>query len=441
MAKNTRNQSTPLFDDLPREENGRTINHPGTDTSSTFQDNLRLPIHGWFRYSAGFSAAWVNELLLREKSLGRRHVLDPFAGSGTTVLEAEACGFEGIGIEPHPFVSRVAKAKLCWRTDPGKFTKLALAVLAEAPHGPPLTDDIPKLIQKCFPPQSISRLYGLRHALLARKEDAPPWQLTWLVLASILRECSPVGTAQWQYILPNKTKVRTVDPFVAFEATVYAFARDMKRRQQNALEPQGAIYQEDARELPSVPRRWADLVVTSPPYANNYDYADATRLEMTFFGEIDSWGCLQQTVRQHLIRSCTQHVSALVKQTADIIADPVLTPIAGELGPVCEELGKVRESHGGKKNYHTMIAAYFKDMATVWHALRRATADHARVCFVIGDSAPYGVYVPVDKWMGQLAVAAGFQSYRFEKTRERNVKWKNRKHRVPLHEGRLWIEG
>ncbi len=49
----------------------------------------------------------------------------------------------------------------------------------------------------------------------------------------------------------------------------------------------------------------------------------------------------------------------------------------------------------------------------------------ATVCFVIGDSAPYGVYVPVDEWLGRLAVAAGFKEFYFEKTRDRNVKWKD----------------
>lgn len=65
----------------------------------------------------------------------------------------------------------------------------------------------------------------------------------------------------------------------------------------------------------------------------------------------------------------------------------------------------------------------------------------SRVCFVVGDSAPYGVYVPAIEWLGKLAVAAGFRSYDFEKIRDRNVKWMNRKHRVPLCEGRLWVEG
>src|SRR5207249_1817534 len=61
------------------------------DTSSTFTDNLSLPIHRWFRYSAGFSAAWVREVIDREQARGRKRVFDPFVGSGTVVLEGEAC--------------------------------------------------------------------------------------------------------------------------------------------------------------------------------------------------------------------------------------------------------------------------------------------------------------------------------------------------------------
>ena len=88
-----------------------------------------------------------------------------------------------------------------------------------------------------------------------------------------------------------------------------------------------------------------------------------------------------------------------------------------------------------------MIAQYFIDMSLVWRSLRNACCPGAKVCYVIGDSAPYGIYVPVDEWLGQLALAAGFSSFKFEKIRDRNVKWRNRKHRVPLKEGRLWVEG
>ena len=107
----------------------------------------------------------------------------------------------------------------------------------------------------------------------------------------------------------------------------------------------------------------------------------------------------------------------------------------------CHQLEIERLGHGGKKAYHLMIAAYFSDMLRIWYELRRVCRSGANICFVVGDSAPYGIYVPVDKWLGELAVFAGFGAYHFEKTRDRNIKWKNRKHRVPLHEGRLWIRG
>ena len=63
-------------------------------------------------------------------------------------------------------------------------------------------------------------------------------------------------------------------------------AADMTSWQGHASSPRALVCREDARECEGVPDGWADLVVTSPPYANNYDYADATRLEMTFLRDI-----------------------------------------------------------------------------------------------------------------------------------------------------------
>src|SRR5437762_3348604 len=57
--------------------------------SSTFAENLSQPVHSWFRYSAGFSALWVREVISAQMAPGRRRILDPFAGSGTVLLECE----------------------------------------------------------------------------------------------------------------------------------------------------------------------------------------------------------------------------------------------------------------------------------------------------------------------------------------------------------------
>lgn len=408
--------------------------------SSTFVNNMSLPVHRWFRYSAGFSADWVQREIENAKLGSPVRVFDPFAGSATTLIAAETKGVASFGLDAHPFVSRIAAAKLQWRSDPAAYLQKAKQVRQQAKDFTPQISGFADVIYKCYDTDVLERLDILRQAIEAQDDKTPAAELTWLTLVAILRKTSKAGTAQWQYVLPKKQKSVVLDPFAAFDACSRMFHKDMSQGQ-SISGPRATFLQSDARTCAGVPNDWANLVITSPPYPNNYDYADATRLEMSFFREISGWGDLQESVRRHLVRSCSQHVPERSNNLEEILGDPVLIPIRDELSAVCHELAKIRMTKGGKKTYHLMVACYFRDLANVWHALRRVCQTSSNVCFVIGDSAPYGVYVSVIPWLGKLALAAGFESYRFEKTRERNVKWKNRKHRVPLQEGRLWVKG
>ena len=96
------------------------------DYSATFAGNMSLPVHKWYRYTAGFSAAWANQLIKEEKAKGRKRVIDPFAGSGTVLLESEFENVESIGIEAHPYVYKIAKAKLSWDYPAHKFKEASL---------------------------------------------------------------------------------------------------------------------------------------------------------------------------------------------------------------------------------------------------------------------------------------------------------------------------
>lgn len=410
--------------------------------SGTFTDNMRLPIHRWFRYSAGFSAEWVEQAIKNRPSARPPVVLDPFAGSGTTLLAAEKAGAVVYGYESHPFVSCIAAAKLLWHLDERRFLHAATTLLGQAKaRKPRVSDQLPDLLSKCFTPETIERLLALRDCYVETCQEAEEWRLVWLAITAILRSCSHVGTAQWQYVLPNKRKATFLDPFQAFETKISEMISDMDFAKRVGFHQTATMLFRDAREPAPIADDSIDLVITSPPYPNNYDYADATRLEMTFWGEISSWGDLQHVVRRFIIRSCSQHAAAERLHLEDLLEDGTLVPIQAELTEVCNQLATIRMTKGGKKTYHTMVAAYFADMAKVLTRLRSVCKSGAQLCFVVGDAAPYGVYVPADVWLGRLAVATGFDSFSFEKVRDRNVKWKNRKHRVPLHEGRLWIKG
>ncbi|NUN96526.1 MAG: hypothetical protein HUU16_10160 [Candidatus Omnitrophica bacterium] len=263
----------------------------------------------------------------------------------------------------------------------------------------------------------------------------------WLAITAILRPCSIAGTAQWQYILPNKSKRNVLDPEVAYHQQIAVMAEDMRWMQTRSTCSLAESYLGDARSVTKYLSDPVDAVITSPPYANNYDYADSLRFEMTFWGDVASWAEIHDRVRRFLIVSSSQHSSKERLREQDLLASPEVDPIRPELSSIVGQLAEIRETKGGKKHYHTMIPAYFRDIARVMHELRDVCRDGSRMCWVIGDSAPYGVYCPVDRWIGDLALAVGFKTWRFEKLRDRNIKWKNRKHKVPLKEGLLWIEG
>jgi hypothetical protein len=404
-------------------------------SDGVFVPNMRLPVHRWFRYSAGFSAAWAEAKIESASGAGDLVVLDPFVGSGTTLIAAQMQGVNSIGFETHPLVRRICQAKLAWDEDPEEFQRRATSVIDQAV--PRAWIDPPALLAKIYPPATLALLVGLRDAIDSHQEGNGTDALLWLALLSILRPCSPVGTAQWQYVLPNKSKRKIAEPVAAFAAQVDLMAEDMRDMPRSSAEVD--LASADARTANGIGDGVVDLVVTSPPYPNNYDYADATRIEMTFLGEIERWGDLQARVRTHLMRSCSQHMSGY--DPSEALDAPELEPIRKELLEVYGRLAKEREGHGGRKAYHSMIAAYFHDLSRTWIALRRVCRPGSTAHFVIGDSAPYGVHVPVERWLGELALGAGFLDWSFEKLRDRNTKWKNRKHRVPLHEGVLTVHG
>lgn len=424
------------------------FNHRKTTltNSGTFINNMNLPIHRWFRYSAGFSAQWAEKIILnfinnQSPSTPNHHttILDPFVGAGTTLLAADRYQVHSLGIEAHIFIARIAKIKLFWATSIDQFTQKAQQILTEALTIKTVDLTYPKLISQCFSETALTQLTQLKTAWEKLNDQSPASELIWLAINTILRQTSAVGTAQWQYILPNKTKASVLEVFTAFQSQIERMKIDMEIWQKTQNSSLANLILGDARHCPEIPDQSIDLVISSPPYANNYDYADATRLEMSFWGEVTRWGDLHQVIRKSLIVSSAQHASLEKLNLPEILQSHLLDTIKNELDEICDQLSRERLLHGGKKHYHTMVAGYFLDMAKVLIELKRVCKRPSQICLMIGDSAPYGIYVPVEEFLGKLAIASGFNDYSFEKVRDRNTKWKNRKHRLPLKEGILCI--
>jgi DNA modification methylase len=416
----------------------------------TFQDNLRAPIHRWFKYPAGFSYKLV-ETLIEDYDLGHDSwLLDPFAGCGTTPIVAKQCGVNSVGIELHPFVHWVAKVKCFWEYDVEQLYRTLNQLLSVLHHippypGPEALSDFPALVHKCYSDENLWVLKFIRDSIEAFGCADEERDFFRLALTDTLRGASAAGTG-WPYIAPSKYQAKNERPALeVFSQTVQGMYKDVVTvlAKRNPMTPQTRLLLMDARQAYPVEPESIDLAATSPPYLNNYDYADRTRLEMYFFGWAQSWRDLTVQVRDKLIISATTQIRRT--DFHDDRLDPELQALDPalyrELSDKVVELSKRRLEKGGKKSYDLMVAGYFNDMRQVLGQVYRVLKPGAMFLLVLGDSAPYGVHIPTEEYLGRFSLGIGFRDYQVRNLRERGGKWKNnpQRHKVMLKEGILLL--
>ncbi len=284
----------------------------------TFKDSLRAPIHRWFQYPAVYSYKFI-EAKFREYDLSPSSwVLDPFVGCGTTSVVAKRTGVNSIGVEAHPFVSEIARTKTFWEYDLDKLLKAIdrvckLARLSIGNGGLRKADicTLPELVHKCYSPTNLARLVVIRDTIRGIK-DPQVRSFCNLALTATLRTAARVATG-WPYIAPTKLHERASekDGLQEFYLHVHRMFEDVASAQRERINDDVIceIVEGDARNLSHVADSSVDLAITSPPYLNNYDYADRTRLETYFFGLVSSWGEITAKVRTRLIISATTQIN------------------------------------------------------------------------------------------------------------------------------------
>jgi DNA modification methylase len=418
----------------------------------TFQDSLRAPVHRWFTYPAGFSFKAVEEAFRLYHIEPGMTVYDPFAGTGTTNIVAKQQGIHSFGVEAHPFVQFVARTKLFWEFDFSTLLREINALIAQiqcAVETQPVAEMpvetlFPELVCKCYSRVKLAYLYVCREAIAALP-PTPFRDFAKLGLTNLLRTVADVATG-WPYIAPQKAKNAAKQNAAVHIASLlrdqlYQMLGDLQSIARTTT-PCGTalLLAGDSRQRQEeIVTATVDLAFTSPPYLNNYDYADRTRLETYFWGEAKTWGDITQKVRTRLIMSATTQINrSSYDETRLLSADfcHTVPHIAAELTPKINELSRLRLTKGGKKSYDILVAGYFNDMLRVVGETFRVLKPGGSFLVILGDSAPYGVYIPTDIYLGEIGKAVGFADYAIEELRTRGGKWKDnpQRHDVALKE-------
>jgi DNA modification methylase len=426
-----------------------------TDTQEwgTFKDSLRAPIHNWFTYPAGFSYKAVESSIKTYGIEEGQVIYDPFMGSGTTNLVAKKLAINSYGVEAHPFVFRITKTKINWEIDRTEIAHALREVETQVKkrrgnfNGQDVKEhleaEFPELVLKCYETTTLLDMLFIRNSILEGNFSSEIKDIFFVGLTSILRQVSTAATG-WPYIAPKKQKTTSLN-----KNALYEFARQINKMV-NDIEDMVSdanlnykksfhkIFNADSRHSQElIPNKCVDHVFTSPPYLNNFDYADRTRLELYFWGEAKNWGDISENIRTKLITSATTQISRDdPKYNFSEELQESCPDVYGFLKQAVVQLGEIRLTRGGKKSYDRLVSGYFNDMFLIISEVYRVLRNNANAVFVLGDSAPYGVHIPTDDLIGKIGLGVGFANYKIDVLRTRGGKWKDnpQRHDVELRE-------
>lgn len=417
-------------------------------TLGTFKDSLQAPIHGWFRYPAGYSYKFVEASFENFGVKSGDWVYDPFSGTGTTLVCAKQQHVNGYGVEAHTFVHWVADVKLYWEYDLSvlgheieKLLTRSRAFVNGRIETVELENVFPELVYKCYHPHDLKTLYLLREFIHNEVMDYHLQNLMKLALTDTLRGAAAAGTG-WPYISPRKN-TGTAPPKNAlgvFQKTLRQMVGDLLNIVRVPVSCQIHNIHGDSRLKQNLADGQVKLALTSPPYLNNYDYADRTRLETYFWGITQSWSDITRDFRDKLMVSATTQI-VRSRYTVETTLNDEFRQLSPQVYQTLQDailrLAELRNTKGGKKDYDLMVALYFNDILRVVQETYRLLAKGGHFCLVLGDSAPYGVHLKTDELIGQLGLSLGFKKFDYQEFRRRGDKWRDnpQRHSVKLREG------
>ena len=400
---------------------------PGSGQGRRHGTSSNEPFDRWFRYPAGFASDYVSVLLHELELEPGGLVVDPFAGSAVTGTAARAAGLSFFGIEAHPLISELGRLKL--QTPPGRPAELASVAreIARMYSASPNDQDLDaeaSLIRRCFSDPILTQLVALRNAI--KSGVGEPWSdyLKWALLAT-LRDVAGVRVG-WPYQRPGTDRRPPhADAFTRFERRVSWMAADLDEYSKITELHTSKLVNGDSRD----PESWSHIAptqahgcVSSPPYLNNFDYADATRLELYFWGEVTTWSQMVSTVRSEMITATTQQ-SSVGSAALATSALRELGPTATSIDILVQKLHGERTSRSRGKEYDRVLPAYFLAISQVLSNLAGTLAPGAPAVWLVGDSAPYGVYVDTPGIIAELAQHAGLSLEKDVVLRRRGQRW------------------
>jgi DNA modification methylase len=379
-------------------------------------------IHRWGNFIAGFSIEFVEQCLL--DSVPRPEtglIIDPFSGCGTTLIAAKNLGFSVTGYELHPIFHSIASGKLQHYTV--EVVEKVLNSLKEEAIPFSWSNDAVKFLSKLF---TEDNLYQISLSVSNLKKISPHLQNFSVVM--FLKACELSCRSQTDGIYKAPTSTKKHLPFtIALEQVAAELLDDIDSywyRHHWIHTPDTQVIRESSVSMKQLRPNSVHSCITSPPYLNNFDYAEMTRMHLYLLGWCSSWKSISETVRNHLITNTTtalkgKKLSAYQVVARDFIPQALLT----DLHPIVDKLAKERVTRAGKKEYDYLVYPYYSELFQVIKNIFLALQPGGTVHWVVGDAALYGVHIETHEHTALIMREIGFQDVKINFLRKRGHRW------------------
>ncbi len=378
----------------------------------------RHAVHRWFNFVAGFSPEFVEQNCPNQMGAV---ILDPFAGCGTTLVVARTLGHKGVGFEPHPFFARIARAKT------GRLPDLAhLNFIEEILQGGldcprPIDTLAPAagtFLRKLFDEPILEQLLGARNEVQAAGLDSD--DTAFLILSKVLEMCSK-SKVDGIYKAPQSSKIPAI-PTEAIRDIILNMKYDLQHSAHRITSDPASIYSVSSESMREVATATVDAVITSPPYLNNFDFAEMTRMYLYFWEICHSWQQITEKVRSKLLVNTTTALSGHRDRQSKYRSE-IVSSLLPELDGIVGQLSIQRQARAGRKDYDKLIFPYFAQMTQILIETQRCMRPNSEAHIVIGDAALYGIHISTPQLLAETMSELGYEDVMCLKLRSRGQRW------------------
>ncbi len=334
-------------------------------------DNQRPPLtHGLHSYAARMPWAMARALVRGFAQHGQR-ILDPFCGSGTTLLEAKLRGCHAIGTDINPLALRISEAR-CTPLGRGTRQRLAQASTRVVRRTQGWIQDrhyidspLEASERRWYAPHTLRELACLHAAI--QQESPRDQRLLLLMLSAIVTKFSKQRSDTRTHTVTKTLRKGLPTEFWARKVHELIQAHQQLSRALPSQHHAVRCTQDDACTLASLPDNHAvDCIITSPPYGGTYNYSDHHARRYPWLG-IDTRDLAQQ------------------------------------------EIGARRDLNKGDASHHRIQRTWDEQLLASLQAMHRVLIPRGWAILVLGDAQLSKQRMPADQQLRRLAPQAGFE--------------------------------